>query len=71
MDKKLLAFFFLGITFSVYATHERAGEITYKHHSGFSYEITVTTYTYSPSPADRNELLVSWGDGTSTVVQRT
>ncbi len=71
MDKQLLAFFFLCITFSVFATHERAGEITYKHKSGLTYDVTVTTYTYSPSPADREQLEVLWGDGTSSIIQRT
>lgn len=71
MGKQLLTFFFLCITFSVFATHERAGEITYKHTSGLTYEVTITTYTYSPSLADRDRLEVLWGDGTSSIVQRT
>ena len=56
---------------SAYATHERAGEITYKHISGRTYEFTITTYTYAPSPADRPELPVNWGDGTIDTVRRT
>ncbi len=55
----------------VYATHERAGEIVYKHIGGLTYEITLITYTYSPSPADRNELEVFWGDATSDIIKRT
>ncbi|RLD45073.1 MAG: hypothetical protein DRI86_06125 [Bacteroidetes bacterium] len=65
---------FIGIlfyTYSVYATHNRAGEITYKHISGLTYEITVVTYTYSLSPADRSSLVIKWGDGTSSTIQRT
>lgn len=53
------------------ATHQRAGEITYRHISGLTYEFKITTYTYTPSPADRPEIEVLWGDGTSSVVNRT
>jgi gliding motility-associated-like protein len=52
------------------ATHERAGEITYKHISGLTYEVRIITYTYSPSPADRPELEIKWGDGTSDILPR-
>lgn len=48
-----------------FATHNRAGEITFRHISGFTYEITVTTYVKESSPADRPNLEVFWGDGTS------
>lgn len=53
-----------------FATHQRAGEISYTYISGLTYEFNITTYTYTPSPADRPEIEVFWGDGTSTVVQR-
>lgn len=59
---KLLLIFLLVISATVYATHNRAGEITYTHVSGLTYEITVTTYTRDQSPADRPELPISWGD---------
>lgn len=36
-----------------HATHQRAGEISYRYISGLTYEFTITTYTYSASPADR------------------
>lgn len=45
------------------ATHNRAGEITYRQISGLTYEITITTFTYQLSNADRNVLPVIWGDG--------
>ncbi|MBW6489633.1 MAG: gliding motility-associated C-terminal domain-containing protein [Lentimicrobium sp.] len=54
-----------------YATHQRAGEITYRHISGLTYEVTITTYTFSPSAADRCELTINWGDGQSSVLLRT
>jgi gliding motility-associated-like protein len=49
------------------ATHNRAGEITYRHLSGLTYEFTITTYTYTPSAANRSELTIEWGDNTSTI----
>lgn len=59
----ILLFFVLSIQNS-FATHNRAGEITYRHISGFTFEFTITTYTYSLSLANRDFLDVSWGDGT-------
>ncbi|MCQ2276228.1 MAG: gliding motility-associated C-terminal domain-containing protein [Bacteroidales bacterium] len=56
---------------TAYATHQRAGEISYTYVSGLTYEFTVTTYTYTPSPADRPEIEVSWGDGTTSIIART
>lgn len=53
-----------------YATHNRAGEITYKCLGGLSYEINIVTYTYTQSPADRPELTVSWGDGSLDTLNR-
>lgn len=64
-----LVFFLLNISV-VSATHNRAGEITYRHIAGLTYEFTITTYTYSLSPANRFELPIEWGDNTSSVVQR-
>lgn len=50
--------------FAAKATHNKAGEITYKRTSGYTYEITVTTYTDpNSSQADRCELPVFFGDG--------
>lgn len=56
--------FFL-VTTQAFATHNRAGEIAFKHISGFTYEITVVTYVKESSPADRPNLEIYWGDGTS------
>lgn len=64
---------------SLYATHNRAGEITYKQISDLTYRITVTTYTY---PGEQNKVLcpdlvafrrslyVQFGDGTQAEVLR-
>lgn len=52
------------------ATHNRAGEITYEQLSDLTFEITITTYTYTLSYADRPELEVMWGDNSSSVASR-
>ena len=72
MRKNLLfVIFFAGFFLQIFATHQRAGEITYKAISELKYEFTIVTYTYTPSPADRPELTIRWGDGTSGVIPRT
>jgi len=71
MLKRLLFFLFLFGSLNVGATHNRAGEITYKHIEGLLYEAIITTYTKtSASAADRPELEIKWGDGTSNILQR-
>lgn len=67
---KFLIIIFTLLSLSSWATHNRAGEIRYRHISGFTYEITMVTYTYTLSQADRPELEVQWGDGTSSIVPR-
>lgn len=64
----IIAFTLLSL--SAWATHNRAGEIRYRYISGFTYEITMVTYTYTLSQADRPELEVQWGDGTSSIIPR-
>src|SRR5437016_389598 len=55
-----------GIAFSLKATHNRAGEITYKWISGYTYYITLVTYTDDgPSVADRCKMTIYFGDGDS------
>ncbi len=56
---------------AAYATHQRAGEITFRYVSGLTYEVTVITYTRTSAPADRPFLEISWGDGTSSELPRT
>ncbi len=55
----------------LYATHNRAGEITFRLVSGNTYEVTVTTYTYTESAANRSELTVDWGDNSTSVAPLT
>ena len=54
-----------------WATHNRGGEISYRHISGFLYEFTVVTYTKFPSPADRPSLPIKWGDQKTDTIFRT
>ncbi|MFU8843096.1 MAG: gliding motility-associated C-terminal domain-containing protein [Bacteroidales bacterium] len=72
MRRILYTFLFVFILISTsFATHERAGEIIYRHIQGLTYEAKIITYTYRPSPADRPELTIEWGDGTFSVLPRT
>jgi gliding motility-associated-like protein len=48
--------------FTASATHNRAGEITYSHVEGLTYEIVITTYTKASALADRPYLFLRWGD---------
>lgn len=70
--------FCLGLFSFAKATHNRAGEITYRWVGPglYTYEIKVTTYTNllaigGQSPADRCQDTVYFGDGTSAVVNRS
>ena len=58
--------------FTARATHQRAAEITYTWLGGNAYEVTLTCYTYTPSPAglQRDSLLVQWGDGNEEYIPR-
>lgn len=70
---KILFFFsLLFFSMNAFATHNRAGEITYEHVSGNTYKITLITYTYKPSAANetRDKLTIQWGDDTSSEIPR-
>lgn len=69
----LFLFFVFGIFLTTKATHNRAGEITYKWLFGYTYQIKVTTYTNigGQNLADRCEDTVYFGDGTRAVVLRS
>ena len=66
----LITVFLSGLVADLMATHNRAGEITYEQISQFYYKVTITTYTKTSSPADRPELDIFWGDGTSSTLPR-
>lgn len=56
--------FFMVLSVSAIATHNRAGDITYKHISGLTYEVSVSVFADPNSPAFRNrdEIEINWGD---------
>ncbi|MGI8891934.1 MAG: gliding motility-associated C-terminal domain-containing protein, partial [Bacteroidia bacterium] len=72
--KHLLLFFSIIILFvsQTFATHNRAGEITFRQDSLLllRYHITIVTYTKTSSIADRPTLPMSWGDGTNDTLPR-
>lgn len=71
MKKLLLLLLTITCFGSAYATHNRAGEITYEHISGFTYKFTITTYTNTFSTtADRCDLVIYFGDGDSCTAPR-
>jgi gliding motility-associated-like protein len=55
---------------NVWATHNRAGEITFRQISAYTYEFTITTFTYTLSPVDRDTVNILWGDNTSSAAPR-
>jgi len=74
----LSIFFCFGIILNLSATHNRAGEITYKWVGPglYTYQIKITTYTNisvigGQTPADRCEDTLYFGDGTRAVVLRS
>jgi gliding motility-associated-like protein len=72
--KKYLVLLFSLLSFSAFATHERAGEITYRHLGGLTYQISVTTYTKGSSwQADKCTITVNFGSsaGDTAVVCRS
>ena len=56
--------------YSTFATHMRAGEITYKWLHDLTYEFTIVTYTYTYSQADRPNYEIFWGDNSSSIIDR-
>ncbi len=65
----ILCFGLIGST--LFATHNRAGEITYRQIGPLTIEVIITTYTKASSvAADRDSLDVNWGDGTGSFVRR-
>lgn len=64
--KRILFFFgFLLMVISSKATHNMAGDITYQHISGLTYEFTITIFADGNSPAvGRKDIEIQWGDNT-------
>jgi gliding motility-associated-like protein len=70
MKNYFLILFFLS-AIKLFATHNRAGEISFCTDNGLTYYFTVTTYTepYSCAP-DRCELEINYGDGQKETIFR-
>jgi gliding motility-associated-like protein len=68
----VVAFLLLSFPGKLMATHQRAAEIVYRNIGGLTYEITLISYTYTPSPANayRDYLTILWGDGQSSDIER-
>lgn len=63
--KIALISFFVASFQLVYATHNKAGDITYKHVSGLTYEIIITIFADINSPAIvRKDIKIDWDDNT-------
>lgn len=71
MTKWLFTFLLCTFSWVVWATHNRSGEITYRHLSGNTYEFTVTTCTKLSSAANRDRIEINYGDGFSDTIFRT
>lgn len=72
MKRFLLYVFLLLPNVLIWATHNRAGEISIKQTGPLTIEATITTYTKATSTsADRDSLTLEWGDGKVTVVVRS
>ena len=57
---------------SLFATHNRAGEIQYRQIGERTIQASIITYTEpSSTPSDRDSLEIFWGDGTSQWVMRS
>ncbi|MDE5703958.1 MAG: hypothetical protein K2H70_03945, partial [Bacteroidales bacterium] len=54
----------------MWATHQKAAEITFTHVSGYTYRFKLVTYTFTESAADRPELELQWGDGSRSILAR-
>jgi hypothetical protein len=71
MKKIFLLLCFLISTLTVFAGLYRAGEITYKHISGLTYEIKLTTYTDIVDTNGVPQIIIEFGDGTNDTILRT
>lgn len=73
MKKIYVLFLFSILSVKTFATHIKAGEITYTHLTGLTYKINVNIYTNTDpltTQADRCNLIIYFGDGDSTMIPR-
>lgn len=67
----ILSWVLLLLPLWVFATHQKAAELTVKHVSGYTYRAVLITYTYTGSEVDRPATELAWGDGVVEMVVRT
>ena len=69
---KLIPLFLLSVlSFSLFATHNRAGEISYRFTGSNTITAVITTYTTASAiAADRDSLAIYWGDGVTETIAR-
>jgi gliding motility-associated-like protein len=68
--KRFFSLVLICISLQAHATHNRSGEITYKHLYGNTYEFTITTCTKLTSEANRADLEIQYGDGVIDTIPR-
>lgn len=61
--RKFFQLLFFFISLQTWATHNRAGEISYTKIGVNQYEVKIVTYTKKESDADRPFIELNWGDG--------
>lgn len=68
-----IGLFTIFLFFSLFAsaTHNRAGEISFRKVGVNQFEITLITYTRIETPADRPIIQIDWGDGTIDSLTRS
>lgn len=71
--ENILLLFFIGFfSLAANATHNRAGEIRYEQIGPLTIRATIVTYTKASSTAaDRDTLILNWGDGSEQNVGRS
>lgn len=73
MKKIYFLFLFSILSSNTFATHVKAGEITYTHLTGLTYKINVNVYTNTDpltTQADRCYVIVHFGDGDTATAPR-
>ena len=72
MRQTVTFLFFLFSSTLLMATHNRAGEIIFEQTAPLTIQATIITYTQTSSiAADRNSLMICWGDGTCEMLIRS
>jgi hypothetical protein len=70
LKKIFIILYTLLVNATAFAGSVRAGEITYSHQGGLTYQITVSLYTDILDTSGIPEITVNWGDLTNEIVPR-